>query len=617
MADISAIVIPGGDSYNFKDLKAHYYGECSTAAATAAKEVSILHFTASDLVAGTTIRVKFTYHNTVASPTLNVNNLGAKSIYRYGTTAPSTSAATSWQAGSIVALTYDGTGWVINGWLNDNTTYSYYSNLGHANGNFVADSVIYRYQLLFHVDDDTVTPLNNVSNGYNKTSKAILTNVAFDPFGEIRYYYSTTTVTAAAAIAASAMYYSVGNVDLRYSLNISASVNALTEHKDVYMKVIPQSDGKVKLAAAFPLVQTLPTTNDGYWYIFLGRAYSTYQMSLYPHHEVYMHNGVSVVQVLPQAAVASTSMAGLMSAEDKTALENLKRAIVQTELNGFWSVSTNSLNNNNGNSVHHTRLVATEGYDRISGRTYMDSSGYAVAYFNDQLEILPEISIVGTGNVRFLESEGAALTIPSTASYVSVSGWGSATDYPIEFISDTAKALPARVDALEQELNATQKLVRKKVSVTIPAGVTSYIYTDSWVTEDADCYANDLGTLGVATTVSWVFGPGSVTFTLGEALSSALTFTFGMIQTAEPGDTTQASVSRKKITVTFPANTEADIWWAISDDWITADTDCYEHDMATRGITETIEWTFASGSVSFRFGTSPVNDVTFSFGMIK
>lgn len=45
--------------------------------------------------------VKFTYTNSVASPTLTIQNLSgtqliaAKSIMRYGTTAPSTSAATS------------------------------------------------------------------------------------------------------------------------------------------------------------------------------------------------------------------------------------------------------------------------------------------------------------------------------------------------------------------------------------------------------------------------------------------------------------------------------------------------------------------------------------------
>lgn len=103
------------------------YGTCATATGTAAKVVTCANF--DQLIEGVTIHVKFTYSNTAANPTLNVNSTGAKNIYRYGTTAPSTSAATSWNAGSVVAFTYDGTYWQMNDWLNtdtdNNTTYTF------------------------------------------------------------------------------------------------------------------------------------------------------------------------------------------------------------------------------------------------------------------------------------------------------------------------------------------------------------------------------------------------------------------------------------------------------------------------------------------------------------
>ena len=102
----------------------HRYGECSTAAGTAAKTVTLSDSMSFTLAAGASVFVKFTNSNTVASPTLAVNGTTAKSIMRYGTTAPSTSAKTSWQAGSIVHLVYDGTYWQMVGWLNDDTTYS-------------------------------------------------------------------------------------------------------------------------------------------------------------------------------------------------------------------------------------------------------------------------------------------------------------------------------------------------------------------------------------------------------------------------------------------------------------------------------------------------------------
>ena len=59
------------------------YAVCATAAATVGKEVSITTGTFS-LKAGATVRVKFTNANTAASPTLNVNNTGAKNIYSQG-----------------------------------------------------------------------------------------------------------------------------------------------------------------------------------------------------------------------------------------------------------------------------------------------------------------------------------------------------------------------------------------------------------------------------------------------------------------------------------------------------------------------------------------------------
>lgn len=97
------------------------YGTCSTAAGTAAKTVTV-DSDSFTLTTGACVRVKFTNSNSVASPTLNVNGTGAKAIKRYGTTAVSTSAGSSWNAGSVIDLTYDGTNWVMHNFLN--TTYS-------------------------------------------------------------------------------------------------------------------------------------------------------------------------------------------------------------------------------------------------------------------------------------------------------------------------------------------------------------------------------------------------------------------------------------------------------------------------------------------------------------
>jgi hypothetical protein len=97
------------------------YGYCTTASKTVAKAVTVSP-AVTELETGLTIAVKFQYANGVANPTLNVNGTGAKAIKRYGTTAPSTSATSSWNALSVIVLTYDGTYWQIADW--NNTTYS-------------------------------------------------------------------------------------------------------------------------------------------------------------------------------------------------------------------------------------------------------------------------------------------------------------------------------------------------------------------------------------------------------------------------------------------------------------------------------------------------------------
>lgn len=105
------------NAVDITNAKIFQYGECRTAAATAAKTVTVNGtFT---LAAGAVIFVKFANSNTATGATLNVNSTGAKPIYRYGTTSPGTNVPSTWKSGSVVALGYDGTAWQMVGWLND------------------------------------------------------------------------------------------------------------------------------------------------------------------------------------------------------------------------------------------------------------------------------------------------------------------------------------------------------------------------------------------------------------------------------------------------------------------------------------------------------------------
>ena len=129
------------DSGNY----ASFYGTSETGSSTAEKAVTCAEFSDSNLSAGTTIRIKFTYANGVASPTLKINGGTAKNIYLYGTTAPSTSASTSWNSGAIISFTYDGTAWIMDDWLNTDTTSSVDQNAPKASSDTGKYPVIHAY----------------------------------------------------------------------------------------------------------------------------------------------------------------------------------------------------------------------------------------------------------------------------------------------------------------------------------------------------------------------------------------------------------------------------------------------------------------------------------------
>ena len=120
-ARVGAIAEPDYFTCGLKPKGIFFYGTSATARATARKVCNDADQT-FQLYEGVLVFIKFTNANGKANPTLNINGTGAHAIRRYGTTAPSTSRASSWNAGSIVAFIYDGTRWQMVGWIN--TTYS-------------------------------------------------------------------------------------------------------------------------------------------------------------------------------------------------------------------------------------------------------------------------------------------------------------------------------------------------------------------------------------------------------------------------------------------------------------------------------------------------------------
>ena len=118
-----------------------HFGECTVAASTQIKDVTIPNFNLN-LVKGSRVIVKFTNANSASNPQLRVNTSGtngtAKPIMYRGTYAVSTVAYYSWQAGSSVEFVFDGINWVWVGFqtniyssqISNNAYYLYHSSIG-------------------------------------------------------------------------------------------------------------------------------------------------------------------------------------------------------------------------------------------------------------------------------------------------------------------------------------------------------------------------------------------------------------------------------------------------------------------------------------------------------
>lgn len=256
----------------------------------------------AELYNGLTIDYWLPFAGTSTAATLNLtlmNNVqsGPVNVYYSSTSRVTTHIGANnvmrlvYQTVTISGTNYTGW-WLIKAYDTDDTAHI----LIETNAQYKAKSTVYRYQLLFHTDADTLTPLNNVNNS-TATTKAMLTDVDIDPFGKIYYYNSTTTVNANSGMTTALNYHRYG-IDLRYSLNCGQT---LTAHKNVYLKVIKQSNGMVRLAPESCWAQELPSSKDNFMYIFLGRASSAYQFTLYEEHPIYYHDGTGVRLYIQQS----------------------------------------------------------------------------------------------------------------------------------------------------------------------------------------------------------------------------------------------------------------------------------------------------------------------------
>lgn len=330
-----------------RPLNGIFKGTCSTAAATTTKVVVCPEFTSADLVRGAVIFVTFTATNSgaVASLKLNVNSTGAKCIKYMRNAAESDLPGVGYlRANMTYRFVYTGSVWVCDTDYDTNT----YLDVPRVR-NLTVDSgagVLYRYELCMFTGDNIIMPYNNVDNAPDTYTKAVNT-CAFDPFRGLAYYNTTTTVSAG-AVGAYNNFCLSAPFDCRYSFNINSSgtagSTALTASDPVYIKAkyniasktatLTQNLSSSNYLEKSGIVQALPTTdpNTGlntsvefYIYIFVGVAYSLYQICLFPENKVYAWNA-------SRSAMKEFDAHGFMGASNSVTIGNAEYLLTRKPL---------------------------------------------------------------------------------------------------------------------------------------------------------------------------------------------------------------------------------------------------------------------------------------------
>lgn len=292
MATLSKITLPNNQTYDLKDgtKTGIYFVNGTQTAATGSWKGEI---DVPELYDGLTIAYHLPYSgsgNASLQLTLSDGTTSANlPVYYTGTTR----CTTHYTAGSTIILTYvsaeSSPAFTTDRWTSAdyNANDPQYRNSLYYNKATVA-TACGRYMLLLSISSEELLPMNAVDN--NTTTTKTLTTESFNPYLPIYYYYSTTVLAANGVPGNNTIFDEYEAISLKYATNVGET---LTANKPVYLVVVPQSDGMVKLASD-PIAQVLPSSEDGKYYIFLGYSYSTYQMNLFPEHPIYQYKGGSI-----------------------------------------------------------------------------------------------------------------------------------------------------------------------------------------------------------------------------------------------------------------------------------------------------------------------------------
>lgn len=257
-------------------------------------------------------------NNVIASAanfTLNINGTGALPVY--ASNADATRVSTVFSAATTYLFIYNANRVAGGCW---DIYYGYNSNDNTIGYNLRTNGVtaplsgqLGRRRLLFTSPGGTSLVPANTSNSTSATAAKTVNQAKIDPFGPIWYYSTTTVLASGTTVGAAYLWHQYTDITLGYSFAEGAALT-LTAGDPIYLKCAPQSDGSAIIDADTPYVQTLPSTEDGKIYIFLGYATAATTMVLYYWHPVYYYKDGAIRQ-WTNAAASGTSDEALTTSE--------------------------------------------------------------------------------------------------------------------------------------------------------------------------------------------------------------------------------------------------------------------------------------------------------------
>ena len=282
---------------------------------------------------------------------------------------------------------------------------------------------------------------------------------SFMPEKGIFYYNSTTTTQPETYPANGTLFMQFALLDLRYSFNTGAT---LTIGKPIYLVVTPQSDGQVKLAST-PIVQTLPTTQNSNYYIYLGQAHDSYRSSLVFFHPIFKWN-------------KKTSSFTTDSVEASDSISSLNTSV--TTLNSYFTngIAKKATADASGNVITST-YVKKAGDTMSGGLSPATNKGaslgtsslywnniYGTALYEDGTALTNKYapkshthdkSEVGLGNVNNTADADKNVKYATTAGSANSVAWDNVSGKPSSFnpASHTHSYLPLSGGALTGPLN--------------------------------------------------------------------------------------------------------------------------------------------------------------------